>query len=407
MLTANKSNQNVIPRHKTFQPIISAWTLCGNEASPNRVTEWINQLTALSTVMPYLSPDVDTFATKVISTRRYQASIINKYSGLAINSSNQHEDIELAFNLARRCCNLLVDEILSKTNYAGLIDSDACSPIFVSCIEAWGDISRLAIQLGSDDESAHDPKIGIREMMAVGRLFDSKVKKAIALNAQECSRQTVACIGDIYIAIMRQLNQIDTAMCTKFCESNPSCGIVGERIADVERMLRRYEHYTRHMKESSTEEMKKTRLDFYGEVLCGCKGVTASHDYGHVVRICCVIMDYLLYSEENRHEEFVPGGNDLTHLFEDIVVIACKCVLHPREKERVLMKVLEYSSKFFHCDEKKRQFGGVDKARLVDRIRQELTVSDKETESVLTTLEETWLKQMRTGGGEKRKERFF
>ena len=138
IMTADGSNESLAPRHETFQPIIAAWALCGNVHSQGRVSEWINQLTALSQAMPhlpYLSPDVNTFAAKIIATRRYQASLINIYPDKnAVDASlpDQKEeyaqnDLELVFKLARNCTELLNKDLMSDmTNFVGLVDADSC-----------------------------------------------------------------------------------------------------------------------------------------------------------------------------------------------------------------------------------------------------------------------------------------
>ena len=328
--------------------------------------------------MPMLTPDLNMFAAKVIATRRYQASVIKRCSKKAIESAETKEQdvqqaVKLAFELAQGCCELLADDILSKkTNLAGLMDSDSCATIFTNCIEAWGEAARLAKQ-----QSIHEYGLnlnhGVREMINICRLFESKVGMTLKLNQEreKCNRHTIECIGDIFTAVVLQLSQQDNTSPLQLSESDePPGSIVGERIPDVERMLRSYEQYTRLLNGSSDLDMKAKRLEFYGVILRSLKGVTATSDYGHVIRLCCAVMDYLSYSRECRDDEFTLGGNDITDLYAEMVSLISNCTVNPRERKLLLTQVFNKASEFFdQLENEKKQFGVVDKSKLIGAIR--------------------------------------
>lgn len=398
MMTASGSNRNIIPRHQTFQPIIAAWALCGSARSLPRVTEWINQLSILSSTftMPSLAPDVNTFASKIIAVRRYQASIVNQYllPNKLQSSAHQQEvvrsDTELAFDLAKRCHSLLVDELLSgQTNFTGLLDADSCAPIFVNCIETWGGAARLAKQV-SLNELNEMSNAAIRELINVSRLYETKLRKAIASDATETkySRHQIRCLHEIYSAVARQLIQIDSDA-NEMPRDSQRSSVVGEKIADMERMLRSYEQNSRLMTGQSDGKMRKQRLEFYQEILRGCKGVAATSDYGHIVRICSAVMDFLAYGNEHRTDEFSVGGHDITQLFSEIVAVmtspSCS-MTHPREMKLLLTKVYDDASQFFDQSDRNK-FGAVDKASLIGTIRLALADLDG-AESFITSLEE-------------------
>ena len=345
--------------------------------------------------MPYLTPDINTFAAKVIATRRYQATVVDQCLSKACEQ-HAFPEIEHAFALAENCCNLLVDDLLKETtNFTGLIDAEVCAPVFVNCIEAWGDASCLTKQL-DNNQSTFNSTRGVQEMMNVLRIFDDKVERAFSLN----NKKTLECIRDVYTAVVHELNRLDSTSSLQTNDESSPPSIAVERIGDIERMLRNYENYSRHlsMNQSSDATMKVRRLDFYEEILRGCTGVTSATDYGHVIRICCVVMDYLTYSREHCVDEFTTGGHDITNLFVEIVPLACRCAVHPRERKLVLTKVFDNACQFFYRGDK-QQFGFVDKASLIGAMRLALTDLDGDTESFLQTLEERQPKQRRMSSG--------
>jgi hypothetical protein len=75
-----------------------------------------------------------------------------------------------------------------------------------------------------------------------------------------------------------QLQELDALSTSK----DNSISFVGDRIADVERMLRNYELSVRSSMLNGTfdSEIEATRVGFFGKILQGLKGVNASSDYG-------------------------------------------------------------------------------------------------------------------------------
>jgi hypothetical protein len=105
-------------------------------------------------------------------------------------------------------------------------------------------------------------------------------------------------------------------------------------------------------------------------------------------------MDYLVWSEEHRVDEFTTGGDDISDMFVDIVSITGKCAIHPRERKLVLTKVYENACQFFDHDDKTTRFGRVDRSSLMGSLRHAL-VDVADSESFLRTFEEQPLKQRR------------
>jgi hypothetical protein len=398
MMAAKETNDRLTPRQQTFRPIIAAWTLSGNQSSPARVSEWVNQLTQLSFVMPNLGPDIDTLAAKVIVWRRCQIALLEQLSQKALASTAENnifatsdQDIELAFQLARSCCKSL-EEVLEKTNFAGLLDAEATAPMFTSCIAAWGDASRLAQQAGIKDGKFR-PLVGVRDMIKVACLFDSKLEKAVAVKRAEnsCGKHTIQCIGQIYSEVIAQLHQLDCTSSLAHDDEdsvNTDASVFGERIADVERLLRLYEYYSRSELESgsSDTEVNAARLRFFKDVLVGCQCVSASSDYGHVLRICNFIIDSLSWSKDYRTYEF-GTCDDISSIFVDIALIAGKCVKHPMERKRVLSKIFDNASQYFDHKEKTDLSLRVDRSSVIGGMRLALVGID-DAESFLTSFEE-------------------
>jgi hypothetical protein len=180
-------------------------------------------------------------------------------------------------------------------------------------------------------------------------------------------------------------------------------------IADVERMLYAYDSYSRtHYPEGNfTIESNALRHRLYKEILRGCAGVKSSADYGHVIRLCRLIMDQLSWLDErcldNNNNNGNTNGNytsfvkdDITDIFVDMALLAGTTITNEHERTYVLSVMWNNAKHFFEWNSSSRYEGGsgsnsnyatVDKARLIGAMR--MAMKDSElTEPFLRNFDE-------------------
>ncbi|EED89186.1 predicted protein [Thalassiosira pseudonana CCMP1335] len=148
------STVSTAPQLQTLRPIMAAWTYCGRDRGSGRVVSW----------------------------RRYQVSIIEGAFQRGVSGEDESQlmkDAETVFSAARNCSTSL-DEIISQSNFAGVLDSKACTPMFSTAVGAWGGAARLAL-LPTSTTSPLTTTDAVREMIQVVRLFDAKKDKAMKL----------------------------------------------------------------------------------------------------------------------------------------------------------------------------------------------------------------------------------
>ena len=381
--------------------------------------EWINQLTQRSVSVPNLRPDLDTLVAQIIAWRKFQAGIIKRVDestncgkDLTGERNNYIRDVEKSFTAARHCTQCLEEIFTNNSNSNGMQNVRVYVPMFNHSLAAWGDASRLALLLMGNSASL-DPYHGVHEILNIVRLFDvSAVQKGMftagskvnvdsneSIDTYESSFQKdheqpiLQCMGGVYAEALSHLHQIDAAPTAINGENiNVShASIFLERISDVEKMLRLYEFNYRRCFSNGyvTPNDMIASHQLYREVLRGCMWVKSPTDYGHVMRICKIIMDYLSWrSKQFSDVDSVGRSEDITDLFVDITSLAGKVVLSPHERMLVLTRIHNEASKFFgqqHALETK-SYATVDKTRLMGAMR--VVMGDSEmAESFLSSFD--------------------
>eukprot|EP00970_Alexandrium_tamarense_P001545 scaffold164_cov212-Alexandrium_tamarense.AAC.17 len=159
-------------------------------------------------------------------------------------------------------------------------------------------------------------------------------------------------------------------------------------------MLREYEYQSRkHFADGRQHSSASTitSIKLYRDVLCGCMGVTASHDYGHVIRLCTLIMDYMSWRNDHHRRGSANEEMDVTYVYADMASIAEKIVPNQHERMMILTRVYDNASQFFeqqnysssHGD---NGFARVDRSSLIGAMR--LAMGESElTESFIKRFE--------------------
>jgi hypothetical protein len=414
---AVSSNSRI--RIETFHPIIAAWALCQFERAPARVEEWLNQLTGLSATKPHLKPDLQTLSALIISWRNVQAGIIARANektlsdssvltiprGDADEKSRVVKDVEMAFTSAENCMQHLTD-LYHRSKLDDIHDTMAMTCMFTHTIEAWGCASRFAQLYNSMGSASLDTSHGVHEMLKVHRLLDAKIENSIDTDEKDVLTN-LQLMGESYAESIAQLNHIDTALDSEMIATTTP--FFSREIADVERMLYEYDSYSRtHYPEGNfTLESNALRHRLYKEILRGCAGVKSSADYGHVIRLCRLIMDQLSWLDErcldNNNNSGNTNGNytsfvkdDITDIFVDMALLAGTTITNEHERTYVLSVMWNNANHFFEWNSSSRYEGGsgsnsnyatVDKARLIGAMR--MAMKDSElTEPFLRNFDE-------------------
>ena len=184
-------------------------------------------------------------------------------------------------------------------------------------------------------------------------------------------------IGKSYAEIASQMHQIDSAVDS---DDATICYFL-LKFAHVERMLRDYEFYSRkHFSQSSsfTSESKAVRHRLYKEILRGCSGVKSPRDYGHVIRVCKLIMDHLTWQDEQCWRGGGRVEEDITDIFVDIAHLTGTVVKSPHERMYVLTMIHNNASRFFERRKKfeASSYATVDRARLIGAMRMAMGESE-------------------------------
>jgi hypothetical protein len=185
-------------------------------------------------------------------------------------------------------------------------------------------------------------------------------------------------MGETYAKIISQLHQIDSASDS---DTTTTCYFLRE-LADVEKMLQDYDLYSRsHFPEGDfTPQSKALRHRMYEEILQGCAGVKSSADYGHVARLCRLIMEQLSWLDERCLDN--ANGNvkdDITDIFVGIALLAGTTVTNPHERTYVLTVMWNNAKHFFQRRSKHESssYATVDRARLIGAMRMAMKDSEQ------------------------------
>jgi hypothetical protein len=179
-------------------------------------------------------------------------------------------------------------------------------------------------------------------------------------------------------------------------------------IADVERMLYEYDLYSRtHYPEGNfTIDSNAIRHRLYKEILRGCAGMKSSADYGHIIRLCRLIMDQLSWLDERCLDNNIFSGNtngnytnfvkdDITDIFVDMALLAGTAITNEHERTYVLSVMWNNAKHFFEWNNTRYDGGSssnsnyatIDKARLIGAMR--MAMKDSElTEPFLRNFDE-------------------
>ena len=376
---------NGAPNMKMVYPIITAWSLCGEKLGPDRVKEWIDQISLLG-----MKPDLDLQVAYFVAVEKWQSKLI---ANLQTNNDGKKDeriveksvDIESLFKAAQNCTRYL-EEMASDKNRQDIADLDAFTSILRYSIKAWSRASHSTLLLPGS--TPLDATQGVEEM--------AKVLKRISLrnhgqDLADVDEALVNAAGKVFTEFTSQLRKLDSTRNEHF-ENNEKCHFA-DRIADVESSLRSYEFHSRRLASDDKllPESNDIRHNMYKETLRGCAGVKKSIDCGHVMRICTLIMDCLSWHHEQTPRDHGSGkeAEDITYIYSDIAMISGTCVKNSYERMNVLRSIYARASDFFPKKNPHHEssYARVDRATLLGSMRRSLGDSEM-TDSFLSSFEE-------------------
>ena len=376
---------NGAPNMKMVYPIITAWSLCGEKLGPDRVKEWIDQISLLG-----MKPDLDLQVAYFVAVEKWQSKLI---ANLQTNNDGKKDeriveksvDIESLFKAAQNCTRYL-EEMASDKNRQDIADLDAFTSILRYSIKAWSRASHSTLLLPGS--TPLDATQGVEEM--------AKVLKRISLrnhgqDLADVDEALVNAAGKVFTEFTSQLRKLDSTRNEHF-ENNEKCHFA-DRIADVESSLRSYEFHSRRLASDDKllPESNDIRHNMYKETLRGCAGVKKSIDCGHVMRICTLIMDCLSWHHERTPRDHGSGkeAEDITYIYSDIAMISGTCVKNSYERMNVLRSIYARASDFFPKKNPHHEssYARVDRATLLGSMRRSLGDSEM-TDSFLSSFEE-------------------
>jgi hypothetical protein len=370
------------PNMKMFYPIIAAWSLCGEKLGPERVKEWIDQLSSLG-----MKPDLDIQVAYFAAVEKWQSKLIANIIGndgetVDLIKNNSAEvastdgDIDLLFKAAQSCSKYL-EEMTSVESRRDIADLDYFTSILRYTIKAWSRASHSTLLLPHG--STHmDTAQGVEEMANV--LKHTSLRSISGQDSAEIHEAVVKAAGKVYTEFISQLCNIDSIM-NKHSENNQEC-FFASRIADVESSLRSYEFHSRRLASSNklSPECRAIRHSLYKETLRGCAGVKSSTDYGHVMRICALVMDCLTWHHELLSRSPGDGKDveDVTHIYSDVAIISGSFVKNPYERMNVLTSIYDRARDFFPKENShiESSYARVDRATLLGSMRRAMGDSE-------------------------------
>ena len=379
------------PNLKVFHPIIAAWSLCGEKLGPDRVKEWIDQISLLG-----MKPDLDLQVAYFVAAEKWQSKLIanlqgnnnERIDGALVEESadgSSDGDIESLFKAAQNCARYL-KEITSDENRQDIADLDAFTSMLCYSIKAWSRASESALLL-PDGSSLLDTTQGVEEMANILKLI--RTSNHIQ-NTVDVDEALVNAAGKVYTEFISQLCKLDSTR-NEHSDNNERC-YFADRIADVESSLRSYEYHSRRLASDGKllPESNDIRHNLYRETLRGCAGVKLSTDFGHMMRICTLIMDCLSWHHaQTREHGSSKEAEDVTDVYSDIAIISGTCVKNPYERMNVLRSIYDRASDFFPRKNPHHEssYARVDRAALLGSMRRSLGDSEM-TDSFLSSFEE-------------------
>ena len=357
------------PSVALFHPIIAAWSLCGENLGPDRVKDWIDQISSLG-----VKADLDLRVAYFVAAEKLQSKLISKIIEEGGKVASTDEDTESLFKAAQNCSRYL-EEINLDKNKQEIYDLDAFTSILCHTMKAWSRASSTAV----------DTTQGVEEMAAV--LKHISLRKSDRDSSIDETIMNAA--GKVFTEFISQLGKLDASRKDHFEDIKTS--VFADRIPDVESSLRSFEFHSRRLAsiDKLSPESKMVRHNLYKETLRGCTGVKLSTDFGHVMRICALIMDCLSW-HQNRSGGDRKDVEDITHIYSDIAIISGTCVENPYERMNVLTSIYDRASDFFpnkdSQDKNTTSYACVDRATLLGSMRRAMGDSEM-TDSFLSSFE--------------------
>ena len=390
-------------RLETFHPIIAAWALCQVDRAPARVKEWIHQLSGLSATMPHLKPDLNIISAEIISWMNVQAGIIAKanqtkksslssssegrLNGISLDSPLQTsdenkvpQDVEMVFVAAKNCMQCLQTVLSAQPERSQ--DIEALTSMVINTIQTWGYASQFALLHPATLSATLDTSYGVHEMLNVAKLVIGRTesddnKNDDIFDDEERAYINFQLLGQSYAEIISQLHQIDSASEAPSMEVS-SFSYFSREIAHVERILNEFDVQSKKIspQDNFSSESTELRIRLYKEILIGCARLTSPSDFGHVMRLCKLIMDQLLWQEANCC--CVESGNnrnghihlpDITSLYADMALLMGTIVPVPQERTYVLTIIWQNAKQFFRPKSDRSTYATVNQARLIGAMR--------------------------------------
>ena len=357
------------PSVALFHPIIAAWSLCGENIGPDRVKDWIDQISSLG-----VKPDLDLRVAYFVAAEKFQSKLISKIINEGGEVASTDEDTESLFKAAQNCSRYL-EEIILDRDRQDIHDLDAFTSILCHTMKAWSRASSTAV----------DTTQGVEEMAVVLKHISLRNSDR---DPSDIDEAIVNAAGKVFTEFISQLGKLDASRRDHFDDSKTS--VFADRIPDVESSLRSFEFHSRRLAsiDQLSPESKMVRHNLYKETLRGCTGVKLSTDSGHVMRICALIMDCLFW-HQNRSGGDRKDLEDITHIYSDIAIISGTCVENPYERMNVLTSIYDRASDFFpnkDSQDKNTSYACVDRATLLGSMRRAMGDSEM-TDSFLSSFE--------------------
>ncbi len=411
-------------RLETFHPIIAAWALCQVDRAPARVKEWIHQLSRLSATMPHLKPDLNIISAEIISWMNVQAGIITKANQTKKSSISSSEgllndnaldslpqtsgesqvpqDVEMVFVAAKNCTEQLQAILYAQPERSQ--DIEALTSMVVNTIQTWGYASRFALLHPATSSAPLDTSYGVHGMLNVAKLVKDRAESddnnndIVDDDDEERAYFNIQLLGQSYAEIISQLHQVDSALEAPSKEpSISSFSYFSREIAHVERMLNEFDLQSKKISPQGNFPSERTALyhRLYKEILTGCSRLTSPSDFGHVMRLCKLIMDQLLWQEANCCND--ESGNNrngrnhnipnITGLYADMALLTGTIVPIPQERTYVLTTIWQNAKQFFRRKPDRSACATVNQAQLVGAMR--MAMGDWEaTESFIRYIDE-------------------
>ena len=357
-----------------FEPIITAWCLCG---IPERVEQWITQLDGLSGSNINLEPDLVTRSLYLTALRNVQASIIERVEESDNSDEDSAECVKQAFMHAKLCTKYLNEMLLTRLHKLDTQqDVDAMSSMFKTTLEACGCASRLSLESPTtiSDDGSHNT--ALLDVASLIKIDDDQ--------EDEYSQKILEIMGEAYVETISQLHQTaSVAASLDITDNEESCF----PLLEVEKLIRDYDDYSQKIFGDSRDIDLRLRL--YKEVLTGCSSIGIKQsDTEHMIRIIKVICEQITHlnskTAKNSRETV-----ELTDLFSTMILLTKTAVEAPQDRTVVLSEIWNNAKPFFYRRVGGSGLGGVGRAQLISAMRTALDdTSSDDIEDFLSTFEQ-------------------